>query len=157
MKKLVCKDIRTELFKIRYKRGRSHCIKYYPWVILFFICLPIFAFAQTKADVLKELHRQKVPHANIVLAQARLESGNFKSDFYRQTNNLFGLKKGKKYATYKTWRDSIKDYKERISARYQGGCYYAFLENIKYATNPNYIKLLQEVVRLGNESVTFKR
>lgn len=101
--------------------------------------------AQTRQDVLKELHRQKVPHANIVLAQARLESGNFKSDFYRKTNNLFGLKKGKKYATYKTWRDSIKDYKERISSRYQGGSYYKFLKDIKYATNPNYIKFLNEM------------
>jgi flagellum-specific peptidoglycan hydrolase FlgJ len=91
-----------------------------------------------------------VPHANIVLAQARLESGNFKSDFYRKTNNLFGLKKSGRYATYKTWRDSIKDYKLRISARYQGGSYYTFLENIKYATNPNYRKLLEEIVNGKN-------
>lgn len=116
-------------------------------ILIILALFPILAFAQTKADVLKELHRQKVSHANIVLAQARLESGNFKSDFYRQTNNLFGLKKGKKYATYKTWRDSIKDYKERISARYQGGCYYTFLENIKYATNPNYVKLIKQIAK----------
>ena len=115
-------------------------------LVLLLALFPIFAFAQTRADVLKELHRQKVSHANIVLAQARLESGNFKSDFYKRTNNLFGLKKGKKYATYKTWRDSIKDYKLRISSRYNGGSYYKFLENIKYATNPNYGKLLEEIV-----------
>lgn len=101
--------------------------------------------AQTKADVLKELHRQKVPHANIVLAQARLESGNFKSDSYRKTNNLFGLKKGKKYATYKTWRDSIKDYKLRISSRYQGGSYYKFLQRIGYASDKKYIEKLKEI------------
>jgi uncharacterized FlgJ-related protein len=101
--------------------------------------------AQTKQDVLRELHRQKVPHANIVLAQARLESGNFKSDFYRKTNNLFGLKKGKKYTIYKHWRDSIKDYKLRISSRYQGGSYYAFLTKIGYAENKDYIKLLKEI------------
>lgn len=106
--------------------------------------------AQTRADVLKELHRQKVPHANIVLAQARLESGNFKSDFYRQTNNLFGLKKGKKYATYKHWRDSIKDYKLRVSSRYQGGSYYKFLTNIGYAKEKTYI---QKVKKIANEKV----
>ena len=116
--------------------------------LLFLCCL--CCQAQTRADVLKELHRQKVPHANIVLAQARLESGNFKSDFYKRTNNLFGLKKGRRYATYKTWRDSIKDYRLRISSRYQGGCYYTFLENIKYATNPNYRKLLEEIVNGKN-------
>ena len=119
-------------------------------LILLFALFPIFAFAQTKADVLKELHRQQVPHANIVLAQARLESGNFKSDFYRKTNNLFGLKNGKKYATYKTWRDSIKDYKERISARYQGGSYYTFLTSIGYAEEKTYI---QKVKKIANEKV----
>ena len=116
-------------------------------LVLLLALFPIFTFAQTRQDVLRELHRQQVPHANIVLAQARLESGNFKSDCYRQTNNLFGLKKGKKYATYKTWRDSIKDYKERISARYQGGCYYAFLTRIGYAENKDYIKLLKEITK----------
>lgn len=106
---------------------------------------PIFAFAQTRADVLKELYRQKVPHPTIVLAQARLESGNFKSDFYRKTNNLFGLKKGKKYATYKHWRDSIKDYKERISSRYKSGSYYKFLTRMGYAKDKEYNKKLKEI------------
>ena len=124
------------------------------WVTIVILGCLLFGIpqcsAQTKADVLKELHRQKVHHANIVLAQARLESGNFKSDFYRQTNNLFGLKKSGRYARYKTWRDSVKDYKERISSRYNGGSYYAFLENIKYATNPKYRKLLEEIVNGKN-------
>lgn len=126
-------------------------------LVLLLALFPILAFAQTKADVLKELHRQKVPHANIVLAQARLESGNFKSDFYRKTNNLFGLKKGKKYKEYPHWRKSVEDYRKRISSRYNGGSYYTFLEDIKYATNPNYRKLLEEIVKLENKSVTFKR
>lgn len=101
--------------------------------------------AQTRTDVLKELHRQRIPHPEIVLAQARLESGNMKSDFYQKTNNLFGLKKGRRYKHYSHWKESILDYKKRISARYQGGSYYKFLIDIKYATNPNYIKLLNEV------------
>ena len=114
-------------------------------LILLLAFFPIFAFAQTRQDVLKELHRQQVPHPNIVLAQARLESGNFKSDFYKRTNNLFGLKKGKKYATYKTWRDSIKDYKLRISARYQGGSYYKFLTKIGYAKEKTYTQKVKEI------------
>ena len=100
---------------------------------------------QTKADVLKELHRQKVPHANIVLAQARLESGNFKSAFYRKTNNLFGLKKGRRYKEYPHWRKSVEDYRKLISSRYNGGSYYKFLERIGYAKNKDYIKLLKEI------------
>lgn len=116
-------------------------------LLIILALFPIFAFAQTKQEVLKELHRQKVPHANIVLAQARLESGNFKSDFYQKTNNLFGLKKGKKYATYKHWRDSIKDYKLRISKRYQGGCYYTFLTRIGYASDKEYIYKVKQIVK----------
>lgn len=116
-------------------------------LLIILTLFPIFTFAQTKADVLKELHRQQVPHANIVLAQARLESGNFKSDFYKRTNNLFGLKKGKKYKEYPHWRKSIEDYRLRISKRYQGGSYYAFLDRMGYAENPNYIKLLKEITK----------
>lgn len=116
-------------------------------LILLLAIFPIFAFAQTRQDVLKELHRQQVPHPTIVLAQARLESGNMKSDFYKRTNNLFGLKKGKKYATYKHWRDSIKDYKLRISSRYNGGSYYKFLKRIGYAKDKEYNKKLKQIAK----------
>jgi len=116
-------------------------------LLLILLLFPIFAFAQTRHDVLKELHLQKVPHPTIVLAQARLESGNMKSDFYKRTNNLFGLKKGKKYATYKHWRDSVKDYKERISSRYNGGSYYKFLTKIGYAKDEKYNKKLQKIAK----------
>lgn len=116
-------------------------------ILLLLALFPIFAFAQTRADVLKELHRQNIPHPTIVLAQARLESGNFKSDFYRKTNNLFGLKKGGKYASYKHWKDSIKDYKKRISNRYTKGSYYAFLKRIGYAKDEKYNDKLREINR----------
>lgn len=116
-------------------------------LILILAFFPIFSFAQTRADVLRELHRQQVPHPQIVLAQARLESGNFKSDFYQKTNNLFGLKKGGKYARYKHWRDSIRDYKKRISARYQGGSYYKFLTKIGYASDKEYLNKVKEIVK----------
>lgn len=119
-------------------------------LLIILLFSPIFAFAQTRQDVLKELHRQQVPHPTIVLAQARLESGNFKSDFYRKTNNLFGLKKGGRYATYKHWRDSIKDYKKRVSSRYQSGSYYKFLTRIGYAKEKTYI---QKVKKIANEKV----
>ena len=115
--------------------------------LLFLALFPVICQAQTRQEVLRELHRQQVPRPTIVLAQARLESGNFKSDFYLRTNNLFGLKKGKKYASYKTWRDSIKDYKLRISARYQGGCYYTFLTMIGYAKDKEYNKKLKEIAK----------
>jgi len=109
-----------------------------------------FATAQTSTDIMKELRRQKVPHSHIVLAQARIETGNFSSPLFRQTNNLFGMKNGERYARYKTWRDSIRDYKLRISSRYKGGSYYMFLKNIGYAQDPEYNAKLRHIVRTSN-------
>lgn len=100
--------------------------------------------AQTVEQVRKELIRQRVPHHNIVLAQARLETANFTSRLCRSHGNLFGIKRGNRYARYSHWRDSIRDYKERISSRYQGGDYYAFLKKIGYAEDKKYIKKLKQ-------------
>ena len=113
--------------------------------MLFICCL--CCKAQTRQEVLREIKRQNIPHPTIVLAQARLESGNMKSDFYRKTNNLFGLKRGKKYATYRHWKDSIKDYKRRISSRYGGGNYYSFLQRIGYAADEKYLSKIKEIVK----------
>lgn len=100
--------------------------------------------SQTMEEVAMELHRQRIPHANIVLAQARLESGNFTSRRCKVDHNLFGIKHNGRYAKYRTWQDSIKDYKQRISSRYDGGCYYAFLKRIKYAEDKKYINKLKQ-------------
>lgn len=108
---------------------------------------PCFAFAQTREEVAKELVRQGVPHAQIVLAQARLESGNMKSAFYKRTNNLFGMKKGRRYARYGHWRESVADYKRRISSRYKGGDYYYFLLRINYASDVRYTDKLKKIAR----------
>lgn len=99
--------------------------------------------AQTKEQVKAELHRQGVPHAHIVLAQARLETGNFTSRLCRDNHNLFGIKHNGKYARYGHWRESVRDYKKRISSRYKGGCYYSFLKRIGYARDNEYINKLK--------------
>lgn len=101
--------------------------------------------AQTRAEVLQEIKRQNIPHPAIVLAQARLETGNFKSDYYLRTKNLFGIKKKGKYAIYDDWRDGVREYKRLVSSRYDGGSYYSFLRRINYASDPNYIGKLKEI------------
>ena len=73
----------------------------------------------------------KFPH--IVLAQAKLESGHFKSKMFLTNNNFFGMKvarkrpttnKGEQYghAYYESWKDCVVDY-----AFYQA----AYLNNLK--------------------------
>lgn len=108
--------------------------------------------AQVKPKVLNEtnlrseLIKNNIPHANIVLAQAKLETGNFKSDLVRTHQNIFGLKKGNRYRRYSHWTECVEDYKKCISNRYSGGSYYAFLNRIGYASHPNYTGLLKEMV-----------
>ena len=102
--------------------------------------------AQTAEQVRQELMMQGVPHHEIVLAQARHETGNFKSRLCRVNKNLFGIKHNGRYARYNHWRESIKDYKERISSRYKGGNYYAFLQRIGYAQDPAYLRKVRYIV-----------
>lgn len=106
---------------------------------------------QTREQVLSEIKRQGIPHPNIVLAQARLETGNFKSDRCRRDHNLFGMKRGRRYAKYGHWRESVRDYKQRISSRYKGGDYYAFLRRIGYASDPNYNRKVRNIVKTSTQ------
>lgn len=117
------------------------------YMFLMVVCVALSAPAQTTEQVERELRKQNVPHADIVLAQARLETGNFTSRRCREDKNLFGIKRGKRYAKYRRWQDSVADYKERISSRYKQGDYYTFLRKIGYAEEKEYI---QKVRRIAN-------
>lgn len=118
-------------------------MKKYLSIIL--LTLAICCTAQTTEEVRKELQRQGVPCAEVVLRQARLETGNFTSKLCKSNHNIFGIKRGKKYAAYKDWRECVKDYKRRISSRYKGGDYYAFLRRIGYAADKRYIAKLKSL------------
>ena len=99
---------------------------------------------QTIEQVRAEIHRQGLPHPEIVIAQARLETGNFTSQMCKTKHNLFGIKYNGKYASYRTWQESVADYKRCISARYKGGDYYLFLKRIGYASDAAYIRKLKQ-------------
>lgn len=99
---------------------------------------------QTVSEVRAEIVRQGLPHPEIVLAQARLETGNFKSRRCRVDKNIFGIKHRRQYAKYRRWQDCVADYKRRISSRYSGGDYYQFLRRIKYAADEMYIRKLKQ-------------
>lgn len=101
----------------------------------------------------------KFPH--IVFAQAKLESGNFKSPLFLENNNLFGMKVAKRrpttnkgenrgHAYFNSWRECVVDY-----AFYQA----AYLNELKteeqyleylksnYAEDPNYYKSLIQILK----------
>lgn len=115
--------------------------------IILALLLSLSATGQTIEQVKAELHRQGIPHANIVLAQARLETGNFTSRRCKVDHNLFGIKHDGKYAEYRHWRESVKDYKKLISSRYKGGNYFVFLERIGYASDERYTGKLKNIIR----------
>lgn len=99
-----------------------------------------------EANLKAELEKNNIPHSDIVLAQAKLESSNFNSSLVRTHQNIFGLKKGNQYRRYSHWTECVEDYKKCISNRYEGGNYYTFLNRIGYASHPNYTELLKAMV-----------
>jgi hypothetical protein len=77
-----------------------------------------FSVENLKAEIVK----QGIKYPNIVLAQAVLESGHFKSDIFLDNHNIFGMKKpsvrktkatgeNRGHATFNNWVDSVIDYK----------------------------------------------
>jgi len=88
-----------------------------------------------------------VPNPKIVLAQAKLESGNFTSRLTKNNNNPFGLynSKTKQFYHFKHWAYAVLFYKENISNKYKGGNYFKFLEDLGYAEDPLYNDKLKEI------------
>lgn len=107
-------------------------------------------FYQTPKEGLEEaLSYYGLEHKDIVYAQAVLETGHFKSKACLKYNNLFGLydSKNHRYYTFDHWKDCVIAYKEWIQKKYQPpDNYYAFLEEINYATDKEYISKLKSIV-----------
>lgn len=92
--------------------------------------------------------------ADVVYAQAILETGHFKSVGCLKHNNLFGLynSKANRYCRFNHWTESVIAYKEWIQRRYKPPeDYYKFLQRIRYATDPQYIPKLKQIVKKEND------
>ena len=109
-------------------------------------------------ELLKDCN-MKYPH--IVLAQAKVESGNFKSKLFKQNHNMFGMRKARQrittaqsekntYSFYRDWMDCVYDY-----AMYQSTVmctisnedeYFARLGE-RYAEDPAYVNKLKEIIK----------
>lgn len=111
---------------------------------------------QKLKQMLKDLN---VKHADIVYAQAKLETGNFTSIVFRNNHNLFGMREARSritmnrgtelgHAMYRNWSESVIDY-----ALYQATYlhklnreqYWQYLSQ-NYAEAPNYIEQLKKIV-----------
>lgn len=103
------------------------------------------------------LKEYDIKHADIVLAQIRLETGNLSSTISRKNKNLFGMKYPRKrettaigeylgHAKYKTYADCIADYAIWQKTNYIEGDYFTFLIEVGYAKDIDYISKLKGLI-----------
>lgn len=102
-----------------------------------------------------------IPFPEIVFAQAKLESGNFKGRIFLENHNLFGMKKpsirsttakGEQYnhAYYNSWKESVLDY-ALWSCKYLSNIktkeqYLDYLAN-NYAEDTLYVKKIRSMIK----------
>lgn len=89
-----------------------------------------------------------VKNPKTVLAQAKLESGNYTSNLYRVRNNFLGLynSRKKEYFKFDHWTECIKGYKDMVEYKLRDGeDYYDFLLRIGYAEDPLYLDKIKRI------------
>jgi uncharacterized FlgJ-related protein len=112
----------------------------------------------SKENMIKLIIELNIAHPDIVIAQAIIESGNFKSNIFKENNNLFGMKMPKYrkttaiginrgHAVYSSWRESVIDYALWQGKRARYSTKNQYLRRLKsYAADPNYIiKIKQRI------------
>ena len=94
-------------------------------LVTFTLMLCLVAYAKTppnQREVYQQIVSVGIKFPDVTLAQAILESANFKSKIAVQNNNLFGMRLPKSrettavgqksgYARYLSWKDSVRDFK----------------------------------------------
>lgn len=98
----------------------------------------------SEVNLVNYIHEVEIKAPNIVLAQSKLETGNFKSYLFEKSNNLFGFRNFNGYIKYNSWKQSVVAYKNWQAKKYKGGDYYDFLEDIKYAEDTLYCYKLKQ-------------
>jgi len=111
--------------------------------------------------VISLLRECNVKYPYIVLAQAKLESDNFKSKMFKENNNMFGMRKAKQrvtssesekkgYVYYRNWIDGVYDYcmwQQNMTYNVSNESeYFAKLEE-KYAEDVNYVSKIKEIIK----------
>ena len=104
----------------------------------------------TIPNLYKEIIRNGILYPKIVLAQAILETGWFRSSVCRNKHNLFGLTNPRtgKYYEFNHWTASVQAYYTKVQYKYKGGNYLLWLDEIGYSENSNYIKTIIKVLMM---------
>lgn len=104
----------------------------------------------TIPNLIAEIERNNIKYPKIVLAQAILETGWFKSSVCRNKHNLFGLTNPRtgNYYEFNHWTESVSAYYTKVQYRYKGGNYLLWLKKIGYAEDPGYIRAIIRVLKM---------
>jgi len=116
-------------------------------------------FSETK--LIEKITELNFKYPYIILAQAKLESGHFKSTIFLENNNMFGMKEAKLranlakgtnrgHAYYETWQESVIDYALYYSSYLRSikteGEYFEYLKQ-NYAEDLTYVQRLKEIIK----------
>jgi uncharacterized FlgJ-related protein len=116
-------------------------------------------FSETK--LIEKITELNFKYPYIILAQAKLESGHFKSTIFLENNNMFGMKEAKLranlakgtnrgHAYYETWQESVIDYALYYSSYLRSikteGEYFEYLRQ-NYAEDLTYVQRLKEIIK----------
>lgn len=104
----------------------------------------------TIPNLYKEIISNGIPYPKIVLAQAILETGWFRSSVCRNKQNLFGLTNPRtgKYYEFNHWTESVRAYYTKVQYKYKGGNYLLWLDEIGYAEDPNYLVEIISILKM---------
>ncbi len=112
------------------------------------------------SNMIKVMNKAGILFPDVVLAQARLETGNFTSKVFKENNNLFGMKLPKvrsttaigeqnSHATYANWLQSVVDYKlwqdDVVKKHRTKRAYLKYLSK-NYAEDKKYIHKLKQML-----------
>jgi hypothetical protein len=115
----------------------------------------------SESKLIEKINQLNFRYPHIILAQAKLESGHFKSTIFLENNNMFGMKEAKLranlakgtnrgHAYYDTWQDCILDYALYYSTYLSDirteGEYFEYLRQ-NYAEDPTYIQRLKQIIK----------
>lgn len=105
-------------------------------------------FVLSPENLINELEAQGLKFPEVIVAQAVLETGHFKSYSCTAHNNLFGLrKKDGTYMRFDHWTDCVAMYKKCIQDWKECPAdYYDYLDNLGYAEDSLYIPKLKQIV-----------
>ena len=101
-----------------------------------------------------------IVYPDIVMAQAKIETGHFTSKVFKENHNLFGMKLARQrsttaigeqynHAEYTSWRQSVVDYKlwqDKVLKKVKSRRAYLRYLHKHYATNKQYVTLIKKMI-----------